>query len=475
MDKSYVIAGDLGTSSVKLAAVDPEGHILRSVTEAYSLYCEGKEAEQDPQEYWEAVCRGPKRLTEVLAAENCRGLVFATQWRSVIPLDDQGKVLRRAIIWMDRRADQEAEEINQALGEKRFTGTGYWPKLLWYRRHEPELYARTAHILEANAFLKWKATGQFSSDVTNNYTRAFHAERDAFFRKLLALSEADLSLFPPLCTSEETVGHVTEEAAAQLHLPAGTPVCGGCCDIAALAIGTGCSQAGDYHAYLGTSGWVGCIEPVDPLNSYQPSLQASLDVGLYPLGISAGPTTQWMLDTFFAAEKKEYGEEIWACLDKRLEDIPAGSGRLLAAPFTSGRVGGVFINLTAAHTREHMLKAVFESYGYLIRQKLEKAAEDTGKAPAHLTFCGGAAVNRIMMQAMADILQIEIRVPESPKDRGAIGAALCALQSADRQQKPLHYRSYFPCRENIAEYELLYRQFSDIRPSLTGLSTALNQ
>lgn len=489
--EQYVIAGDLGTSSVKIVAVSTSRKLLSSTNENYQLYTEGLCAEQDPQQFWDAICRGTRTLLAGgLDPKNCVGVVFGTQWRGLIPIDHEGNILRRAIIWMDKRAAKEAEELNHALGREIFCGMDYWPKLMWFRKHEPELYQQADYILEANAFLKWKATGRICSDNTNCYTRSYHSGRNEFYNEILKAADLDPEKFPPLCEPSQQIGSLTAQAAQELQLLEGTPVFGGCCDIPAMAIGSGCSQPGDLHAYLGTSGWLGYVQSVDPMEAYCPSLNRQYDVGFYAMGISVGPSTDWMLRNFFALEKEKLGNNIWNYMDEAMDAIPAGSNRLLVAPwFFGGRpplssnlARGTFLNLNSSHTPMHMMKALFEGYCYIMRQNLERIAKRAEATDIKaVTVCGGGSMNRHWMQAMADILHLEIRVPEDTTSIGSIGVAYCALvglgvvENFDSIGKNMKFaRVYTPNSNHFAEYELLYQQFTKLYDQLAHTFEALN-
>ena len=491
MREKYVIACDLGTSGVKIVAFGADSRtVLNSASETYPLYVDGKKAEQDPQEFWEAICRGMNRIRQSgVPAEDCLGIVFGTQWRGMIPIDKDGRVLRRAIIWMDKRAKEEAALLNDAMGQDLFCEMDYWPKLMWFLKNEPEIFRNTAFILEVNAYLKWKATGRLYSDITNNYTRSYNGERDTFYGTILRKAGLDRNLFPPLCEPSDRVGGLTAGAAGELGLPEGLPVFGGCCDIPALAIGSGCSRPGDVHAYLGTSGWLGHVEPVRPDSTYTPSLDRAYDVGFYAMGVSVGPSTEWMLNSFFREEKEKHGKAVWDRLDRELDGIPAGSGRLLAAPwffgsrppFASGNARGVFVNLDSSHTPAHMLKAVFEGSCYILRQNLELLNSRRTEPAGAITACGGGALNRHWMQAMADILKTEIRVPEDPQNTGSIGVAYCALvglgiaEDFGKIASQIRYARIFrPREETFAEYDLLYREFTRLHDNLHKTFDALN-
>lgn len=491
MPQPYVIAGDLGTSGVKLVVVTMDGRIQATVTEQYELFTNASNyAEQEPDQYWQAVCRAAARIRgDRWAAADCKGIAFGTQWKGIIPLDADGNVLRRCIIWMDKRAVEEAKELNDAMGAPLFCESDYWPKLLWFRKHEPELYERTAHILEANAYLKWRATGVMRSDITNCYTRAYSAPKQAFYDKFLACAGLDPDKFPPLCTSTELVGHVTAEAAAQLQLPEGTPVFGGCCDIPALAIGSGCASLGAVHTYFGTSGWVGAITPHDPSVVYCPPLDKQHDISFYGLGISVGPSTQWVVDTLFAEEKARYGDAFWAEMDKLVAETAPGADRLLAAPWffgarpplAGGNARGLFVNLGSKHTRAHMLRALLEGYCYMVRQNIDRLNAVRETPLDSITACGGGSNNPHWMQALADILKMEVRVPTDASSTGAVGVAYCALiglgvvADFEALADQVHIRAvYRPRPEYFEEYDLLYSQFARLYPVLGELFAALN-
>lgn len=492
MKKDFVISYDLGTSGVKIVFLAIGGQVLASTTEGYPLYTNTQNyAEQDADDFWTAVCSGTKNLlkSSSVRAENCIGLAFGTQWKSIIPVDEHGNVLYRDIIWMDKRAAEEADLLNRAFGEKLFCEADYWPKLYWFRRHKPELYEKTACFMEANCFLKWKATGVVKSDLTNCYTRSYSNEKQAFYDRVLEIADLNPEKFPPLCQPDELVGYITETASTQIGLPAGIPVFGGCCDIPAIAIGCGCSALNTAHAYLGTSGWLACVRPHDPKVLYLAPISKENDVGFYGLGVSVGPSTNWMLDTFYAEEKASMGKTVWSFIDSELSTISAGSDRLLIAPwffggrppFCSGIARGVFVNLNCHHTRAHMLSALFEGFCYIMRQNMEAFKQDSGIWPKKLVVCGGGSKNQYWMQALANILHMEVVIPYEAENAGAIGVGYCVqaglgkLDGYASGDSCPYEKTYYPHPETFSEYDLLYDQFKKLYDSLTDIFEALNK
>lgn len=492
MSQKYVIACDLGTSGLKVVLVSTEGAVLAAATEPYPLLStEPKMAEQIPDEYWNAACRGFRAVRgDRFAAEDCLGIAFGGQWRVIIPVDAEGSVLCNGTIWCDGRAGEEARMLTEATGRKFFSENDYWSRLAWFRKHRPEIYERCQWILEANAFLKWRATGRAVSDVTNSFTRSPSPIRQAFFEEVLGHAGISLEKFPPVCASTELVGGLTAEAAQQLDLPEGTPVFGGCCDIPAAAIGTGRGAPGDVHCSLGTSGWLSTVSARDEVIHTRPPLDAEHDnIFLGSLGIRIGPATNWIVDTLYGAEKERLGDGVWALLNEELAAVPPGCERLLAAPWifgarkplASNAARGVFVNLGSHHTRAHMAAALLEGVCFMLRRNLEQNATICPSPITSVTVCGGGAANPRWMQALADILRIDVNVPADARSRGAVGVAFCALIGLgimkDFESVKDHIvieKIYHPRPETFAEYELLSKQFDRLYTALEEIFVDLN-
>ena len=496
MAQKYVMACDLGTSGLKAVIVSIEGEVLASTTEPYALYTRHPlYAEQSPEEYWQAICRSFHTVRgDTYAAEDCAGIAFGTQWKGIIPVDNEGNAMRDCIIWMDKRAAAEAKEINEKLnfaerGLRLYAAADYWSKLYWLRKNEPEIYEKCAYILDTNGYLKMRATGNVVCDITNSYTRTLSPQRQAFYEEVLTACDIDMAKFPPICLSTDKVGGLTAVAAAELGLPEGTPVFGGCCDIPAMVIGSGRSELGGTHFYLGTSGWVAGVVPREPNETYRPPLDEKNDIEFLGIGVQVGRGTDWMLNLLYPEETKALGKGIFEFLNKELEGVPAGCDRLLATPWAYGArkplastsARAVFFNVNDKHTRAHMAKAYFEGICYMLRQNRERLYKAWPQELESITVCGGGAANPHWMQAMADIMHTDIIIPEDAQGRGAIGVACTALiglgavESYDTLKD--HVRAakvYHPRPENYAEYDLLYDQFKKLYGSLEEIFVTLN-
>ena len=168
MKKEFVFSYDLGTSGVKAALVSLEGRVLDTATAEYPLYLPAPDmAEQEPTDYWNGVCAATRAVLEKtgIAPESVAGIAFGTQWKGIIPVSADGRVLHRSMIWMDARGSKEADELNERYHTNVFSATDIWARLAWIRRNRPELIDEAEMILDANAYLKWRATGEYATDV----------------------------------------------------------------------------------------------------------------------------------------------------------------------------------------------------------------------------------------------------------------------------------------------------------------------
>jgi len=435
-EASYILSYDAGTSGIKAVLVGTDGSVCASAAAGYSLLRpEEGWAEQRPEEYWEAACRSAHMVLQqgAVRAEQVVGVIFATQWKGMIPLDADGTVLHNSIIWMDTRGTEEAAELAKKTGMA-CAVRDYWPRILWFKRHYPELYEKTVCFLEANSYLKYRATGQKAIDQSNHFTRSPLPKVQTVFDAMLSGGDIAPELFPPLVQATDEVGRLTDMAARELGLKAGTPVFGGLCDIPAVAIGAGAGTVGAAHVYLGTSGWIGVTRAV---GDGAPRIPVALsgDRWVHVAGMqSACMSYDWCLRTFYQKELAQLGEEIYGLVEKELSQVPAGSLGLTAlpslngegAPFTPAMRAG-FVGLTASHDRRHMVNAVLEGICYILRLRKEAIEKSVGKTITRIYAVGGGAGSTHWMQMLADVLHAEVIVPENARYAGALGAAYCAM------------------------------------------------
>lgn len=494
MNDKYIIAFDCGTTAVKAVAVHFDGRVAATWKEDCPLIQLHPDwAEQDPEVLWEAICGASRGVMGKgqLRGDDVIGVVFAAPWKNIIPVSRQGKVLRNSIIWMDARAGKQAARLNESAGFFVGTGQEYWPRLMWLKEMEPEIWKQADVIMGLNTFFKWKATGQIATEPSDDF---FHACNPNIQKQYDAIVEAaglseDRAKFPPQKLSTEKVGELTLEAAAQMGLVKGIPVFGGFGDLPAITIGTGCCQTDMVHLYFGTSSWLVDVME-DRKEDFAPqyfTFDPTHEGGLFALQTGCF-AFDWAVDQFYHVERSILKDEVFRFVNEEIRQIRPGSDNLIATHWLTGELPplaknakALFFNLTSAHDRRHMVKAVMESICYTHRRYLEQYQQTTGKTLSHIRVVGGGAGSELWMQMLADVLQIQVEVPESPRNTGAMGSYYCAmvglghLADYDAIHDAVRIEKVFlPRKENRSVYDKLYRIYLKLYPALSGLYDEIN-
>ena len=435
----FVLAYDLGTGGVKAAIVDPKGCVLRTSTVDYPLYTPGPNmAEQDAEDYWQGLVRATHAVFqhEDFDPAGCIGLAIGAMWRGIIPVGQNGAPLSRGMIWLDTRARDEAEELKRIFPGNSFAPNEYWPKMLWLRRHCPDLVSEADQFLEANAFLKRRLTGTATSDPSNCYTDSFDPLLASFYGQVREYCGIPESRFPALVHSDDRAGTLLPEAADKLGLTAGIPVFGGSGDIPAIAIGSGSSGIGSVHLYLGSSGWVGYSAAHKSGEQHGSGFDEARDIDLYGLH-SVGLSYRLAVRQLYAAEFDARGDAVFPEVDRQAGEIPPGSEGVCAVPWFFGEnaplggrdAKGCYLNLGPGTDRRHMMRALLESICYEFSLAMELKTKQNGyPRPEFIRAVGGGAQSSVWMQMLSDVLNMPVQVMESPRHAGARGIAYHVLK-----------------------------------------------
>ncbi len=503
MNKNIVIAHDVGTSSVKSALIDSNGNIIAHRTHSYPFYYPHPGwVEQEPEDYWNAIVKNTQKLTSEINKDQILGIVFTTQAMGIIPVDIQGNVLRKNITWVDGRAEEQARWMMGMFGGKaafksflgiEITGKDVIPKLRWLKQNEPDIYKNTHKVLDVNGYLRYKATGKMATEWSGACSYGFNLKKKDWEHLFFRAVGFDRKKLPDLIRSVDIAGPLTEEAAEQFGIPKNIPVFGGCDDTLSAAVGSGCVEEGQAHAYIGTSAWAGvttakspkfkngavCLQSADPLKN--------LVVGITE---SAGNNLEWLINQFYKKEREEFGEdEIYNILDKEAGRIPAGSNHLIITPWFLGErcpvstttTRSTIFNLSLEHTRGHFVKALSEGIGYNLRWILENYEKDFRFKTPDLKLIGGGSLNKQWMQTIADITGRKVTTTNHPTMAGAIGGAMCAFvgsglfadfTSVNKIVKA--DKTFHPNPENKNIYDELFVNYKDIYNSLKGTYNRAN-
>ena len=253
----YLLGIDIGTSSCKVALFEKDGTVVASTTGDYAVYYPHPGwAEQNPDEWWEAVCGAVKELLENSKVNpvDIKGIGIDGQSWSAIAIDREGRVLTNTPIWMDTRAKDICDRLNESIGKERIfevCGNPLEPsyttaKILWYKENLPDVYRNIWKILQSNSFIAYRLTGEISQDICQAYgLHFFHMRTGQWDADLCREMGIPMEFMPDIVPCHQVVGTVTKAAAEQTGLAVGTPVVAGGLDAACGTLGAGVVHPGE--------------------------------------------------------------------------------------------------------------------------------------------------------------------------------------------------------------------------------------
>jgi xylulokinase len=414
---------DVGTSGVKALAVSETGEVLATAEEEYPLSTPRPGwAEQDPEDWW----RATQRALERLGARDVAGIGLSGQMHGLVALDASDAVIRPAILWNDGRTAAECAEIEERVGFDRLvelTGnralTGFTaPKLLWLRTHEPEHYARIAHMLLPKDYVRLRLCGEHAIDVADaSGTLLFDVARRRWSDEVVAALDLDPAWLPPALESAEVSGHT----------PDGVPVAAGAGDQAAGALGVGVVEPGPLSVVLGTSGVV-----FTALDAYAHDPQARVHAFCHAVPdtwhamgvmLSAAGSLRWLRDV--AAPGTGFGElvaeaERWEPGAEGLSFLPYLAGE--RTPHADPDARGAFTGLSLRHDRGALVRAVLEGVAFGLRDSLDLVNE-LGAGARIGRVSGGGARSETWLRIVASVLELPLQRVQV-EEGAAYGAAL---------------------------------------------------
>ncbi|MBR2925279.1 MAG: xylulokinase [Clostridia bacterium] len=504
----YLLGVDLGTSGTKTVLFDVNGQAIASETIEYPLHQpQNGWAEQAPEDWWDAARNTIRSVIEQsgVDAADIKGLGISGQMHGLVLLDADGNVLREAILWCDGRTQDECDEITNTIGRDRLIQitanpalTGFTAgKILWVRKHEPELWAKVRHILLPKDYVRFKLTGEYASEMSDaSGTNLLDVPNRCWSKEILDALNIDDNLMPRLTESSDVAGYITSEAAQVTGLVPGTPVAGGAGDNAAAAVGTGVVVEGKAFTTIGTSGVVFAhsdkvqIDPQGRVHTFCAAVPGAYTV--MSCTLAAGLSLKWYRDTFCQAEidaAKEMDTDPYILMNQQAEKSPIGANRLIFLPYLMGErsplldsnARGAFIGLSAIHTRKDLLRAVMEGVTYSQRQNLD-VLRQMHVAPETMLACGGGAKSPFWRKMMADVFNMPVKTVKNTEGP-ALGAAILAGVAAGiykdipsacaqviRENEPLT-----PGAAEHNAYERVYSVYESLYPALKGAYSELAQ
>jgi xylulokinase len=481
---------DVSTTGSKALIIDEQGTVVASAANEHSISTpKPLWSEQNPMEWWEASSKSIRQaLTQAgIKGEDIQAIGLTGQMHGLVMMDENGTVLRPAILWNDQRTAEECEEITNLFtfngllamtGNKMLTGFTA-PKILWVRKHEPEVYQKTKHILLPKDYVRYHLTGEYAVDKADGAGMLlFDLKKRTWSTEMLKALQIPESWLPKTYEGPEITGTVTVKAAELTGLKAGTPVVGGGGDQAAQAVGVGAVTPGIVALTLGTSGVVFATTP-SPLIEPQGRLHAfchSVPGVWHFMGVmlSAAGSLRWYRDTL--SPGMSYDD-----LLAPAASIAAGSEGLLFLPYLTGErtphpdplARGAFVGLTVRHTKAHMTRSVIEGVSFGLRDSMELIKGAGLGQITQVRVSGGGARSKLWRQMLSDVMNSEL-VTVNTTEGAAFGAALLAgvgcgvwktvEESCAATIKTLE--STTPNQGTVAVYEAYYQQYTALYPAL---------
>ena len=438
---------DVGTGGTRAVLINTVGQVVASYAAEHAPIQSAFPgwAEQDPEDWWRAA---QQSIRAVLAAASCKPSDIASigltgQMHGAVLLDADGQILRPSLIWCDTRTALQCDWLHATLGRERVIELTCNPalpnftltKILWVREHEPQIFARIAHILCPKDYVRLRLSGIYAMDVQEaSGTLLLDVTHRRWSQPIAEASGVPLEWLPQLFESAEICATLSDSAAAATGLLAGTPIVAGAGDQGAGAVGMGILKPGSVSATIGTSGVVFAAtdapirDPLGRLHTFCHAVPGRWHV----MGVTqaAGLSLRWLRDVLSAGVTSQPAS--YEALLSLAAQAPAASDGVLWAPYLFGErtphldpeVRAAFAGLTASHTQAHLVRAVLEGVAYSLRDTFTLFAE-LGIPILNVRLGGGGARSPLWRQIQADVYgrAVEFLAAE---EGAAYGAALLA-------------------------------------------------
>ena len=437
---TFVLGCDLARGGLGLAILAGDGSVVHAMRRAYAGDSGEEHAVGDPLDWWRAARTGIKELLRraKLKPDQIRA-IGVTGDDACVLIDREGKSLVPASLGADPRALSSIEELHKAIGARTLlnltggtaTSAATAVKLIAMRALEKRAWHDLHQVLGAKDFLRFKLTGTLATDATDAAaTLLFNPKSRTWSKQVLSLLGFQPEWFPPIADGKSLSGRVTESAARDTGLAAGTPVVTGAGHAAALALACGVAGPGPAVVELGGRGDIFLTtaesgrDPVGRLSSSCHTVAGVWALAAKDLAGSAG--IDWLLASVLPAEAAQARRNQRDPLDLLAElasEVPPGTEDLLYLPAAPGQIGG-FLGLDTRHGRGHLARAVLEGGALAVRRAIDQLTE-LKRAPDKVLVTGPGAGNHLWCQILADVLDRPVQA-FSAQESAATGVAVLA-------------------------------------------------
>lgn len=445
--KRYFMGVDIGTFESRGMLLDETFRVVAddSVPHSMSNPKPGWFEQEAEKDWWWDFCKISRGLIAKsgINPKQVACVGASTLGTDCLPVDVDCKPLRPAILYgIDARASEEIEWLTAYYGEEKAHQLFGHPictgdtatKILWIKRHEPEVYERTAKFLTGSSYLTAKLTGRYLIDqflAKGSFRPLYQADGSVNENEIGVYCRPDQ--VAEAAYSTEIAGHVTAAAAEETGLAAGTPVITGTGDSTSESISVGLVEPGTVFFQFGSSmffyyltdHFMGDYQSADG-NGFIKGGKIFTVPGTFCLGDgtnAAGTLTRWVRDTFYREElagEKNGGENAYAVMAKEAGEVKAGSDGLVMLPYIYGErspiqdplAQGILFGLKGSHGRKEINRAALEAVGYSVYQHLLLFSE-MGVPPETIITAGGGTRNLTWMHIVCDMAGMPVHIPET--------------------------------------------------------------
>lgn len=388
---------DIGTTNVKATLYDMRfNQVAESSVEYPTHFPMAGWAEQDSDDWWRATVSTIRNIARHAASAvgQIKGICVSSQAPAVLPVDSDGRPLRKALIWMDRRSEPQCSRLRQTMGQtmlSQITGNRidpYFalPKILWFKQEEPDLYAKTWKFLQVNGYVNYRLVGKATCDrVHASLTGLYDISACDWSAEITSRLALDVKYMPDIFDTTDIVGYVHADAAKETGLPLGVPVIAGNVDASSAALEAGVIGQGEAAEMTGTSScfMLGCDQWPNSINLV--SIHHAVkdhDLLIGPIS-STGACLKWYRDQFGACsndDRAAFEREPYAYMDTLAAQC-ANSNKLIFLPYMAGEraplwdihARGVFFGLTHSTSRGQIIRSMLEGSSFALKHTVLEA------------------------------------------------------------------------------------------------------
>lgn len=490
-ENGYLVIGlDCSTTSTKAIAFDQSGKIAAYASKTIPLHSpQPNYYEQDPDDWWISARKALKKITSEVGAERIAALAISNQRETFVPLSQDGKPLRPAIMWLDERCKDEVEPFARKIGRDkihRITGKppDYAPvvyRLAWMKKNEPELFEKIGMICDVHTYLVRKLSGSFKTSwASADPLGLFDLKNKKWSSVILNALGLKANQLPGSFCPGTILGKVSEDASKSTGLNTNTLVVSGGGDGQAAGLGTNVLTSHRAYLNLGTAVVAGIYGAEYKTSSAFRTMGSCSESGYYyECSLRAGTfAVDWLIRKILNIDPTA---EIYRQLEQEAKQIPVGCDGLLHLPYLCGAMNpywdtnarGVFIGLSSSHTRGHIYRSILEGIAFEQLLAISAVEQAVGVKVNELVVIGGGAANRLWCSMLADVTGKDILIPEITEASG-LGAAIAASIGAGwyRTFKEAakgmtgKQKEIWPNQENHKKYSRLFLKYKKMYPVL---------